>query len=191
MANTDAAFGLRPVRHSGGGTIRLSEYTIASGYNTDLFYGDPVKSTGTGRNIEIGTGGGNILGMFCGCEYTETTGREVFSKRWPASTTVQTGSTVKASVIDDHQVVFEAQCDEDIVEADIGNTADLISGTGDSTTEKSGWEIDSSSVGTGAQIKLLGLSPAIHNDNSNDYGNFAVVQFLIAEHELRGATVAV
>lgn len=191
MANPDAAFGLKPVRHYAGGTARPNGYNIAGGYATSIFTGDPVKSTGTGKNVEIGTAGGNILGVFWGCEYTDAQGREVFSNYWPASTAIRAGTKVKCSVYDDPNTVFEVQADEDIVEGDIANTADLISGTGDPATGTSRWELDSSTVGSGAQLKILELAPGIRNDQENAYGDFAVVNVLIAEHELRGATTAV
>ena len=42
MANKDAAFGFRPVRHLTGGEIRSNEYTIAANYGTDIFQGQCV-----------------------------------------------------------------------------------------------------------------------------------------------------
>ena len=43
MANSDTPRGFWPIRHLTGGTIRQSEYTIATGYATALFKGDIVK----------------------------------------------------------------------------------------------------------------------------------------------------
>ena len=43
MANVDAAFGARPVRHLTGGQIRTNEYKIASGTSSNIFTGDFVK----------------------------------------------------------------------------------------------------------------------------------------------------
>ena len=50
MANTDAAFGLRPVRHLNGNPYNgaYNEYPIPSGYSTDLLPGDPVKLVAAG-----------------------------------------------------------------------------------------------------------------------------------------------
>ena len=44
MANKDAAFGFRPVRHLTGGDIQANEYTIAANYGTDIFHGQVCKS---------------------------------------------------------------------------------------------------------------------------------------------------
>ena len=48
MANVDAAFGMRPVRHLTGGQIRANEYKIESGTSSNIFTGDCVKLLGTG-----------------------------------------------------------------------------------------------------------------------------------------------
>ena len=63
MANTDQPSGFRPAYHMGGGVIRTTEYTIADSYNTSIFLGDLVKSTGTGRNIALATAGDVNLGV--------------------------------------------------------------------------------------------------------------------------------
>ena len=48
--NLNGPNGFRPVR-ANDGTIRMEERTIASGYATGLFYGDPVKSAAAGGGI--------------------------------------------------------------------------------------------------------------------------------------------
>ena len=55
MANKDAAFGGRPVRHLTGGTIRANEYKIVKEYAANVFTGD---STGyTYNNLSSDTTG--------------------------------------------------------------------------------------------------------------------------------------
>ena len=44
MANKDAAFGFRPVRHLTGGDIQANEYTIASNLGHVIFHGLCVKA---------------------------------------------------------------------------------------------------------------------------------------------------
>jgi len=187
MANTDAPFGLRPAKHSGGGTARGNAYSIASTYGTDLFHGDPVRSTGTGRNIQIGTAGGSILGVFIGCEYTKSNGEYVFDNKWVASTALLSGTTATAYVWDDPQMLFYAQAAGDVAEADIGLLADLSSGTGNSSTGISAWEVGGHD-GSEAQVKIMGKR---RTPPANDYGTNAVVEILIMEHELRGNGVEV
>ena len=52
MANQDAAFGFRPVRHLSGGEIRTNEYKIAANYGTSIFMGSPVLAV-TAGGIEV------------------------------------------------------------------------------------------------------------------------------------------
>ena len=182
MANVDSAFGLRPVRHSGGGTIRTSEYRIASTYGTSIFTGDPVLTSGTGKEINIGGAGGNIVGVFAGCEY-QTAAGVFFSKYWPLSTILLAGTVCKAYVYDDPSIVFAVQVATDgtgITAAMIGDKADLASGTGSTQTGLSAWEL--TAPGTDAQVRILELNA----DPGNAYGEHAVVNVLIAEHELAG-----
>ena len=49
MANQDAAFGFRPVRHLTGGEIRNNTYRITTNYDTALYQGQMVshKTAGT------------------------------------------------------------------------------------------------------------------------------------------------
>ena len=80
MANINGPFGLRPVRHLHGSTIVQNDYTIASGYASNIFIGDPVMQTGTGNNIQlaVGTAGTptvNGCGVFAGCFFTDATGK--------------------------------------------------------------------------------------------------------------------
>ncbi len=49
MANVNAPFGLRPVRHSSGAPYNgsVNKYYVPASYATSLFIGDPVALTGT------------------------------------------------------------------------------------------------------------------------------------------------
>ena len=48
MANKDAAFGFRPVRHLTGGLIRTNEYAIAANLGHNIFHGQCVKAVTAG-----------------------------------------------------------------------------------------------------------------------------------------------
>src|SRR5512137_1107463 len=91
-------YGLIPVNLIGGqvfaGSTRM--IPIASGYNTSLYFGDPVKFTSDGTLITSGlaynsaaaeTGG--TLGVFLGVEYTPA-GGPLYGKqryqKWAAGT---------------------------------------------------------------------------------------------------------
>ena len=110
-------YGLIPVNLIGGqvfaGSTRM--IPIASGYNTSLYFGDPVKFTSDGTLITSGlaynsaaaeTGG--TLGVFLGVEYTPA-GGPLYGKqryqKWAAGTVA---SDAVAYVSDDPDIIIKA-----------------------------------------------------------------------------------
>ena len=105
----DAPYGLKPVKLLSGvpyvGTVR--HYSIASGYATDIFYGDAVKLV-TGGTVERDTFDAAMtpIGVFMGVSYTDpSTGQVTFKQYYPASTAA---SDIKAYVCDATDVLFKA-----------------------------------------------------------------------------------
>jgi hypothetical protein len=191
MANTNAAYGLRPIRHMTGGEIRLDEYPIASGYGTSIFWGDPVlQHTDGSLIIAVGTGGTpsvQTFGVFQGVEWTDSTGAVRFSNYWPASTT---GTNIKAKVITDPNVVFAIQSDATgVAAADVGQLADVEIVAGDVKTGRSLTNLDMStgSGTTGKHLRILKLV----NDGVNEAGAYADVEVVWAEHALKGVVSGV
>lgn len=178
MSNQDAKAGLTPVRHMTGGEIRMNEYSIASGYATDIFTGDVVEMTGTGRNVaKAAAENVDNIGVFCGCRYVNAQGEQVFSRYWPASTTA---TNIVAMVVDDPNVVFEVQCDS-LAEGDIGALADWNVGTGNAKTGRSGLYAVATATGTtGKSLRLMSLS----GKTDNEYGAYAKAEVVFAEHSL-------
>jgi len=185
MANVDRPNGLTPVRHLSGGVIRANAYTIAAAYATKIHSGSLVSRTGTGRNIALSDADGPAVGVFAGCMYQDTAGDVQIRPYWPAPGAVLTGSVVTAWVFDDPQIVFEIQVDNvggGVAEADVGQTADVIVGTGSdalgrSVTVLSGTDIN----GSDGLLTILGLVPRA----DNEYGDYARVEVAIKLHELR------
>jgi hypothetical protein len=105
MANTNGAFGLRPVgvQGSGANTTGTTEYRIASGNTNAIYQGSPVIPLSTGFIDIVGAAAGGtvgLLGVFWGCEYvSSTTGEKVFSNYWPGSG-ADSNHPVKAFVYD-------------------------------------------------------------------------------------------
>jgi len=91
--------GFNRARSLGSGTDYqgLSEYTIASGYNTALGVGDAVKLTTDGSIIQA-TNSASTLGVFMGCRYIDTNNRIQITDYWPASQT--STEPVTALVVD-------------------------------------------------------------------------------------------
>jgi hypothetical protein len=104
----NAPYGLLPINLIGGqvyaGATRY--FTIASGYNVDMFFGDPVKLASNGTvTKETGTSTANPVGIFMGCTYTNpSTKQKLFYQNWPAGTVA---SDAQAVVVDDPDILFK------------------------------------------------------------------------------------
>jgi len=149
MANQDAAFGFRPVRHLSGGTLRTEEYLIASGYTGVIYTGSPVAGVAGGQ-VELGAVGAvQMLGAFNGCFYTDpTTSKPTWKAYYPGSITA---SDIVANVYADPQIIYEGQHDDTATVANNNNANHDHVGTGGSTINgQSSAEIDTSSYTTTA-----------------------------------------
>ena len=190
MANIDAAFGLRPIAKVGsapGGTTGTTKYSIADNQGTAIFTGDPVKYKNDGT-VEVATAGDASCGVFMGCFYTDpTTSKPTFRNHFPAS--LSPGDAI-AFVADDPDQLFIAQQDSDgsnLVAADLNLNADLVFGTGSTTTGMSGVEIDSSSKNTTAtlQVRLIDFYDTPSNDAT---ANNSILVVKINNHQLGSHT---
>ena len=164
MANVDAAFGYRPVGKVGSGVNNAGTtlYTIGDNYNTSIFKGDTVMSSG-GYVIAGTASGSTNLGVFNGCFYQDpTTQKPTWSNYYPASTNITQGA-IDAYVYDDPKRLFVAQCDGTIALTDIGKNIDSAVTAGSTINGQSKTEIKTSSVNTTAalQFKIVGISLAL------------------------------
>lgn len=111
MANTNVAYGLRPIGILGQGvnTTGATEYRIASGNTNAIYQGSPVIPLSTGFIDIVGNANGGtvgLLGVFWGCEYvSSTTGKKVWSNYWPGSG-ANSSYPVKAFVYDNPLQLF-------------------------------------------------------------------------------------
>lgn len=124
MATTASPYGLRPVRRLDGMPYAgaTTEYLIdPAGEATNLFYGQVVilgsdgyvaLATASGADATTNNLGGNgigALGVFVGCEYVNAEGQVIHSQYYPSGTA--NGGPIKAKVVDDPNVLFQAQLD--------------------------------------------------------------------------------
>ena len=193
MANPNAPFGLRPTKHYMGGVIRENEYTIADGYATALYPGDPVVCTGTGKNIQIATAGtsSKITGVFMGCEYVNSAGDTMWGI-WPAAQATLNAGGGKALVIDDPFVMFDIMFDT-LAAADVRALANLVAGAGDAARKLSGWSAAHPPGAGENQLKIMSVPLNSLVDPGgvfNAYGAYAVATVLIAQHELHAGAIA-
>ena len=111
MANSNGAFGLRPIGKLGQSTnsVGLTEYRIASDNSNPIFQGMAVIPLAAGviDDLQAAAGGTvSIVGVFNGCEYvSSTTGETVFSNFWPGSG-ADSNFPVRAFLYDDPDQLF-------------------------------------------------------------------------------------
>ncbi len=179
MATTAAPYGLRPVKRADGMPYAgaTSQYLIdPAGEATNLFYGQVViigadgyiaLATGTGSDLTTnsisGTTGVGAIGVFVGCEYVNSSGQLVQAQYYPSGTA--NGGTIKAYVVDDPNVLFQAQLDGSGAQTIIGtNTffaAAQSTSTGSTSTGNSTSALDATVQTAAAAFRIVAhVSPA-------------------------------
>lgn len=187
MANVNRVNGARPVKHLDGSPYNgaVNRYYLPAGDATATFVGDFVKSGGTADadgvpTIAQAAAGDPIRGVIVAFEPDpDNLGRNYR----PASTARY------ALVADAPDLVFEIQ--EDAVGGAlaitaVGNNADIVVGSGNTTSGASGMQLDTSDIKTAtAQLRILGFV----QDPKNEVGVAnAKVLVSINEHELKSTT---
>ena len=139
-----APYGLKPVNLIGGqvfsGSTRLME--IASGYATNIFYGDLVKRISDGTiQKDTGTTTATPCGVFLGVSFTNaSTGQVQQQQYYPASTSIKSGTKIFAVVADDPDTLFQVAVVSGTTVITgvgitaIGENATLVQNAGSTTT---------------------------------------------------------
>ena len=189
MANTDKAFGLRPIGNlSATGAQKQYGYEIADNQAGTIFQGDLVALSAGFITRFLPATHTAAVGVFNGCNYIDpTTGKPTFKNFYPGSVNITSGKII-ADVIDDPSQLFLVQCDAGFVAADVGKNADVIGTGGSTTTGVSTMELNSSTLATTAALNLKTVG--LYNVPSNEFGSFAVVVVKINEHVYGSAGVA-
>ena len=194
MANVLAAFGFKQMG-TASGPPNFAEghnppYRIASGYATPIFFGDAVRMnaslTGYVERWAHGDGDGThiLVGIFVGCSYYSTSQRKtVFNNYWPGSDA--TGD-VNAFVVDDPNSQWLVQSHgsgSPITQASIGQTADIVSGSGSNgstVTGISGMTLDNPTTTNTFPFKVVSVLTTPPGANGTDLTtpfNYVVVAF--------------
>ena len=139
-----APYGLKPVNLIGGqvfsGSTRLME--IASGYATNIFYGDLVKRISDGTiQKDTGTTTATPVGVFLGVSFTNgSTGQIQQQQFYPASVSIKSGTKIFAVVADDPDTLFQVAVVSGTTVITgvgitaIGENATLVQNAGSTTT---------------------------------------------------------
>ena len=173
MATTAAPYGLKPVKRTDGMPYAgaTSQYLIdPAGEATNLFYGQVViigadgyiaLATGTGMDLTTnsisGTSGVGGIGVFVGCEYVNSSGQTVQAQYYPSGTA--NGGPIKAYVVDDPNVLFQAQLDGAGAQTIIGSNtffaAAQSTSTGNTATGNSTSALDATVITTAAAFRIV------------------------------------
>jgi len=177
MSSTNAPFGLRAA-YSPSGTLREMASTIATGYTSDLYTGQPVK-IGTDGTLQAAAAGDAFVGAFAGCQYLPSGAqRPVVSPSWPANTAA---TQIVAYYSADPYMVYEIQADGPIAQTQVGEQANFTNAAASNGLGYSTATISSSTAASGNyQLRVIGIANGIANASGDAY---TVVQVQIANHQ--------
>ena len=195
-----AGYGLSPIRHAAGGTVRLNNYTDMNGYRiaatapSAYFEGDLVTYSSGLLVTDVGAASpGSVVGVFWGAEYEDNSTGDVKFVRSIANGTVAKAQ-YKAYVYDDPFTIFKIQSDQ----AGTGLTAANSTGklvqivaspTGSAITHKSGMVAVASTVATTNSFPLSVYGSAEADGTYTATGTTMDIVVKINSHQhLNGAT---
>jgi len=192
-----APYGLKPINLIGGqvfaGATRMME--IASGYATNIFYGDLVKRISDGTiEKDTGTATATPCGVFLGVSFTNgSTGQIQQQQFYPASTSIKAGTKIFAVVADDPDTLFQVA----VVSATtvitgvgisaIGNNSTLVQNAGSSITGNSQVAITATTAVT-ASLPIRIIDVVRDTETTADNFPEVIVKINFGMHQYNNAT---
>lgn len=197
MATTAAPYGLKPVKRADGMPYAGATTTYLidpAGEATNLYNGQVViigadgfiaLATGTGMDLTSnsvsGTSGVGAIGVFVGCEYTNAEGQQLFAQHYPTGTS--NGGPIKALVVDDPNVLFQAQLDgtgaQTIIGTNTGFATAQSTSTGNLATGNSTSALDATVQTAAAALRVVG-----HVSDPGDAFPDVLVKFNLGGHQM-------
>jgi hypothetical protein len=194
-----APYGLKPVNLIGGQVFAGStrQMQIASGYATDIFYGDLVKRVSTGTiEKDTGTTTATPVGVFLGVQFTnQSTGQVQQQQFYPASQAIATGTKIFAVVADDPDTLFQVAVVSGttvisgVTITAIGNNATLVQNAGSSITGDSKVAI-LDSTGTSGTLPIRIIDVVRDTETTTPADNFpeVIVKINATMHQYDNST---
>ena len=210
MANTNGAWGLRPVGKVGQnsnstGVSGYTFYEIANGNSNVIYFGTPAIPLSKIYIDVVGAAAGGtvgLLGSFQGCRYvSSTTGKPTWSMHWPGSG-ADSNHPVRAFVADDPMQIFVVATDASwtskaTARAAAFANANFSSGTsGSTTTGQSSGALAISTIATTntLNMRILGWEEDAMNQDFSAAGIPALVRlnnhYNSANGAIAGGTVS-
>ena len=193
-----APYGLKPVNLIGGQVFAgaTRQMQIASGYNTNIFYGDLVKRISDGTiEKDTGTATATPCGIFLGVSFTNaSTGQVQQQQFYPASQQIKSGTQIFAVVADDPDTLFQVvSCSSGTTVAGmgisaIGNNIALIQNAGSTITGNSKVAIDEGRQNTTSSLPIRIID--VVRDTATAADNFpeVIVKINFGMHQYNNAT---
>ena len=193
-----APYGLKPVNLIGGqvfaGSTRLME--IASGYATNIFYGDLVKRVSDGTvEKDTGTTTATPCGVFLGVSFTNaSTGQVQQQQFYPASTAIKSGTQIFAVVADDPDTLFQVvSCSSTTTVAAmgksaIGNNIALIQNAGSTITGNSAVAIDEGTQDVTSTLPIRIIDVVRDTETTADNFPEVIVKINATMHQYNNST---
>ena len=195
-----APYGLIPVNLLGGQVFAGStrQIPIQTAHGTSIFFGDVVlmSSNGCITTAVLTVTTVNVVGIFMGCSYINSSGQRIYGQYYPALTTgtPDTTSAITAYVADDPDLVMKtaivsgttvvAQATRATM---VGGNAALVPNAGSTTTGNSAMAVLNSTATTAAiPFKVVDVVP----DTAPATGSFVevLVSWNQGIHQYRLAT---
>ena len=199
MSKTATPYGLKPVNEIGGlpyaGSTR--QIKIASGYASNIFYGQVVSIVAAGTVQVVTTNGDNstpfpagTIGVFVGCTYTNpSTNQLTFAQYWPTGTVA---SDAMAYVVDDYNTLFQVQAAGSLAQTVLGSNAILnavqSTSTGSTTTGNSNTALSTSvAVTSGYAFRIVDFVESTTSTVGDEYTD-VLVKFNPVAHSYNNPT---
>lgn len=198
MASSATPYGLKPVKRADGLPYAgaVTHYKIdPAGVANNIFYGSIVQLTaagyveladGTGKDLTTNNFGGNSIGaagVFVGCEYVDSNGQTQHSQYYPSG-----ALNAVAYIVDDPNVLFQAQLDGASSQADVGTVTGFAAAqnattSGNTSTGNSTMAIDATVQTTAGGLLIMGFVSA----TSDAYPD-VLVKFTTGAHRVTMST---
>lgn len=154
-------YGFRPVNRIDGLPYAgaTQQIRIAGTYNTAIYFGDTVKVV-AGGSIELSgaTTSGTIVGVFMGCQYTNSSGQTVQAQYYPGTAVTNAIAYVVVDPYAAYRVAITTSGTPGTVtganQTIVGANVATVYGTGSSTTGDSGSSVVLPANGAGATTTL-------------------------------------
>jgi hypothetical protein len=174
MATTATPYGLKPVKRADGMPYAgaVTHYLVdPTGPQTALYNGQVVYIDAAGYVEAVTTTGADAttnawpvgssgmtgaIGVFVGCEYVNDQGQTIQSQYLPSTAT----GVATAYVVDDPNVLFQAQMDAVSGQDDIGSNCHFVTAkivTGNTVTGNSTAQLDATVLQTTAPFRVIGF----------------------------------